>query len=132
MVTGGDEHAVRSIVGAFRAEGVSFLTPYGDDADEENRLETNTLVDISHEALIRCWDSLADERDGWLQREFKDGLNWRSLVVQAESFKDNPERVLSPARTEEVETWIQGLPSRRWCARLRRWLERGHVVGRGE
>ena len=30
-----------------------------------------TLIDISHEALIRCWLKIADDKDGWLQREFR-------------------------------------------------------------
>ena len=77
-VTGSDEYTLKEIIDQFRAEGVSFLTPYGDA-----QIELGTLIDISHEALIRCWRKIADTRDGWLQREFRDGLIWQSLRLQA-------------------------------------------------
>jgi hypothetical protein len=49
-VTGSDERTLRDILDRFRADGVSFLTPYGDVP-----IGPDTLIDISHEALIRCW-----------------------------------------------------------------------------
>src|SRR5262249_16665804 len=80
----------------------SFLRPYGTDPirpDEE--------VDISHEALIRCWQKIADRRDGWLQREFRDGLTWRSLLVAADDFERNPTNVLGPTATDDRENWLK-------------------------
>ena len=94
-VTGSDEPTLREIVDRFRAEGVSFLTPYGDAP-----IGPDTLIDISHEALIRCWHKIADEKEGWLQREFQDRLIWQSLRIQAGKFAENKEQVLSPAATE--------------------------------
>ena len=38
------------IVDAFRAPGVSFLTPF-----PPTPIDDKTVIDISHEALIRCW-----------------------------------------------------------------------------
>jgi energy-coupling factor transporter ATP-binding protein EcfA2 len=69
---------LRSLIEAFRKTGVSFLTPY-----PPAPLPENAIVDISHEALIRCWRRIADAGDGWLKREFDDGLAWRSLLVEA-------------------------------------------------
>ena len=96
---GGD--ALRRIVDGFRAEGVSFLRPYGTEpiADDEP-------MDISHEALIRCWRRIAGD-DGWLEREFRNGLVWRSLLVQADSFERDPSNVLSPATAEERNAWLR-------------------------
>ena len=111
-VTGGGEPRLRDIIDQFRKEGVSFLRPYGDEP-----IAPSTEIDISHEALIRCWQRLADKKDGWLQREFRDGLIWRTLLVQAESFAKDPTSVLSPARTEELERWVDTLPSKAWCQR---------------
>lgn len=101
-VAGGDEASVRRIIDAFRAEGVSFLRPYGADA-----IAPDEYVDISHEALIRYWRRIADPIDGWLIREFKNGLVWRSLLVQADSFDRNHSNVLSPATSEEREKWLK-------------------------
>jgi hypothetical protein len=110
-VTGADESTVRKVVDAFRAEGVSFLRPYGSEA-----VALDDYVDISHEALIRCWGQIADKRDGWLIREFKNGLVWRSLLVQTESFERDSSNVLSPATTEERKAWL-GRRNAAWSAR---------------
>ena len=121
-VTNADEAAVRAIVDAFRAEGISFLRPYliTPDGDEGHTapkgLELDDRIDISHEALIRCWDRLAEPVDGWLIREFKNGLVWRSLLVQAESFERNPSNVLSTATTLERVKWMERRNAA-WCAR---------------
>ena len=101
-VTGAAEPALRAVVGAFRVEGVSFLRPYG-----TAEIRDATVVDISHEALIRCWSKIADPRDGWLVREFRNGLIWRSLLVQADSFERDASNVLAPTTTDEREVWLR-------------------------
>jgi len=100
-VVGADEATVCRVIDAFRAEGVSFLTPYSGAP-----LKSNGLIDVSHEALLRCWDKLADPRDGWLVREARNGLVWRALLVQAESFERDSSNVLSASTTAEREQWI--------------------------
>ncbi|HEY1303296.1 MAG TPA: hypothetical protein VGF24_07085 [Vicinamibacterales bacterium] len=100
-VTGDDESTIRAVLDAFRAEGVSFVRPYINQP-----LAPDTRIDISHEALIRCWKRIADEKNGWLSHEFKEGLVWQSLLVQAESFEQDPSNVLSPATTEERAAWL--------------------------
>lgn len=101
-VVGADEAAVCRVIDAFRAEGVSFLTPYGSAP-----LKSNGLIDVSHEALLRCWNKLADPRDGWLVREARNGLVWRALLVQAESFERDSSNVLSASTTAEREQWMR-------------------------
>jgi hypothetical protein len=102
-ITGAAEAAVRGVVDAFRAEGVSFLRPYG-----VRPIALDDRIDISHEALIRRWPRIANPKDGWLIREFRDGLIWRALLVQSDSFERNPTNVLSAATTDEREGWLQG------------------------
>jgi hypothetical protein len=109
-VTGGDGPTLRDILDRFRADGVWFLTPYGDVA-----IGPDTLIDISHEALIRCWSKIAgdkDGKDGWLQREFRDGLAWKTLRMQAQTGE-----TLSAAATEARDAWLDTLPSHRWTER---------------
>ncbi|MEJ1963393.1 MAG: ATP-binding protein [Gammaproteobacteria bacterium] len=100
-IAGASPATVQRVIDAFRAEGISFLRPYGNAP-----MQDEDYVDISHEALIRCWKRIGDERTGWLTQEFKDGLIWRSLLVQAESFERDPSNVLSPATTEERRKWL--------------------------
>ena len=87
---------MRKIVEAFRAPGVSFMTPY-----PPAPLDPATEVEISHEALIRCWRRVSDKTDGWLKQEFDDGLAWRSLLIEASAFEKDPRRTLSFAATED-------------------------------
>jgi hypothetical protein len=100
-VTGADQPSLVRVVDRFRAADVSFLQPYGSEP-----LGPDSRIDISHEALIRCWSRIADAKDGWLAREFQDGLIWRSLVVQADSFDRDPSNILSPATALERRSWM--------------------------
>ena len=102
-VCGGFEDDARSILDAFRAEGVSFLTPYAPEP-----IEAKTVIDIGHEAVIRCWSKIAEPREGWLAKEFHDGRAWASLLVQAKRFGTTKSDLLSPASTEETQEWLLG------------------------
>jgi hypothetical protein len=106
-VTGSDERSLGDIIDHFRAEGISFLTPYGSAPIRWDR-----LIDISHEALIRSWGKIADEKDGWLQREFRDGLIWKTLRMQAQRGE-----TLSAVATETRDAWLGGLPAPAWAER---------------
>jgi hypothetical protein len=101
-VSGGSADALAHVIDTFRSERASFLTPYGDTP-----ITPATLIDISHEALIRSWPTIADRKVGWLTCEFQDGLIWRSLLVQAESYENNQSSVLSAATAEERATWLE-------------------------
>jgi formylglycine-generating enzyme required for sulfatase activity len=92
--------SLRGMIEVLRRDGVSFLTPY-----PPQPITDTTPIDIGHEALIRCWDRLSDPQNGWLKREFDDGLVWRSLLIEAKGFEHDRRRVLSPATTEERSGW---------------------------
>ncbi len=98
-VTATPQDTLVSVLNSFRAEGVSFITPYAPAPISED-----TVVDISHEALIRCWAEIADANTGWLQREFQDGLTWRTLLARA---RDGD--VLPPTVFEERKSWMKTL-----------------------
>ena len=101
-VTGAPLETVAKAVDLLRADGVSFLVPRPDQP-----LEPEVWIDIGHEALLRSWRALADPLDGWLVREFRNGLVWRSMLVQADSFERDADNVLSPATTEERQRWLK-------------------------
>lgn len=92
---------LRKIIDPFRADGVSFLTPYF-----PAEIDDKTVVDISHEALIRCWSRVADPQKGWLRREFQDGLIWRSLNNDAKEFQTDRKHILSPATAVQRIKWF--------------------------
>jgi len=92
---------LRGIIDVFRAEGVSLLTPF-----LPATIEDKTVIDISHEALIRCWNRIADPQNGWLRREFQDGLIWRSLLNDAKEFEIDRKHILAPAATTQRIRWL--------------------------
>ena len=101
-ITGTSVDTLNQVIAPFRADGVSLVRPLGTAP-----LTTEERIDISHEALIRSWRQLADPVDGWLLREFRNGLVWRALLVQADSFERDPANVLGPTTTDERLRWIE-------------------------
>jgi tetratricopeptide (TPR) repeat protein len=92
------EADVKWVVEVFRAPGRSFLTPFAGVP-----LDSHTIVDLSHESLMRCWTRLvawaAEERESaaiylriaqaatwwgessgglWIDPQLETGLQWRS------------------------------------------------------
>ena len=99
-VAGVPPSEVRPILDAYRAPGVSFLTPYTPQPIDEK-----TPIDISHEALIRCWREIGPGANAWLLREFRDGVAWRTLMLQAQNFAEGS-NFLSEAASEARAAWL--------------------------
>jgi DNA repair exonuclease SbcCD ATPase subunit len=62
--------------------------------------------------LIRWWQRIADPVHGWLQREFQDGLIWKTLRLQAQKGE-----TLRAAATADRDDWLKTLPSPAWSER---------------
>jgi hypothetical protein len=123
-VTGASMDILGPILNAFRSDGVSFVTPY--ESGNGAKLAAGDMIDVSHEALIRCWPRVAERAidpttgrpRGWLHREFQDGLIWRSLAVQAQAFLANEHACLDPATTEQRWPWFEKIRERpAWALR---------------
>ena len=106
-----DAQELKTIIDAFRQDGVSFLTP-----PQPAAIEDETSIDIGHEALIRCWKKISGEEDGWLKRETEDGIRWSLLLAEAKEFAANPKRVLSHAKVQDVKRWL-ATKAKPWCNR---------------
>ena len=70
----GERQAVRDVVDTFRAAGCNFLVPELDPKNPKP-LDDDTVIDISHESLIRQWGKLS----GWLEQEARAAQHWRRL-----------------------------------------------------
>ncbi len=78
-IAGVSEDEVERVVDRFREPGRSLLMPpYG------VRLESDTVVDISHESLMRIWDRLKR----WLDEESKASEMYVKLSEAAERFQE--------------------------------------------
>lgn len=100
--TGFGQPEIKQVIEAMRAETRFFLRP----GPPEN-IDDGTVIDVGHEALMRCWQRMADPKNGWLVEEFRSDLRWRSLLVQAEGFESNSSNVLPPTMTEERAGWLK-------------------------
>jgi hypothetical protein len=106
-----------AIVDGFRREGVSFLTPY---AEMGEAIEGETVIDISHEALIRAWPRMSDtaieaetaQPVGWVEREAQDVMLWRWLSVHALFFETNRKAYLDGATSERLGAWFERIRQR--------------------
>jgi tetratricopeptide (TPR) repeat protein len=144
-LTGRSADFVRPIVDRFRQEDCSFLFPppkgntnepnlaISNEIQPSEELCDDTMVDLSHEALIRRWTRISDRtRDnysggqrGWVYREQRDAELWRALGVQAEAWQSDPRAVLSEETTRRRKEWFELLPGdarRAWARRYARSL----------
>jgi hypothetical protein len=117
---GCDVGTARAILDVFRGDGCNLIMPLAPD-----ELTDDTIVSVSHEALLRQWKRVADPRFdestgrpiGLVFREFHDGLIWRALVVQADAYARDHESTLGPAATEQRLPWYQDIAERPGWAR---------------
>jgi tetratricopeptide (TPR) repeat protein len=72
-ICGSDDKSVRKIVNAYRAPDCNFLLP---EIDPQRPLDSATVIDISHESLIRQWKRLS----GWLAKETFAAQTWHRLI----------------------------------------------------
>jgi hypothetical protein len=76
------------ILRPFREEGTTFLSPFLAEGDDGRAvLPPDTVLDISHESLIRNWSRLS----AWARQEAQDVRVAQSFVQQASRWHDNAE-----------------------------------------
>lgn len=73
-ITGAEEKQIIDVIDVFRREGRSFLMPPSNVV-----LSADTLIDISHESLIRIWDRLKV----WVEEEAQSARIYRRLADTA-------------------------------------------------
>lgn len=106
----GDEANVRAVADAFRAPGCNFLAPEL-DPDHPKPLEAGTIIDISHESLIRQWRQLSE----WLEKEARAARQWRRLLDRFEDRQPLPDFELDNLRLWRAEE----RPNAAWARRYR-------------
>ena len=106
-VTGADQQEVKSVIETFRASGRSFLMPSFDTP-----LNADSIIDISHESLIRGWDSLRR----WVDEEAASAETYRRLAETAELFKVGEAGLWrDPADLQPVLKWRElTQPAKAW------------------
>ncbi|WP_417432937.1 hypothetical protein, partial [Hoeflea sp.] len=103
------EAEVRQIVEMFRRPDVNFLRP-----PPEEPLGPDTIIDISHESLIRQWLLLSD----WLQNEARGAAVIRRVAESQSRYASGEGELLSGLDLANIRSWWESdQPSPEWAAR---------------
>lgn len=100
---------VVEIIDEFRKPGRSFLMP-----PPGEKLTPDTLVDISHESLIRNWQRLKS----WVNEEARSAYTYRRVAETALLHQKNEAGLLQDPELQIALTWRQNTdPNKTWAAR---------------
>jgi tetratricopeptide (TPR) repeat protein/energy-coupling factor transporter ATP-binding protein EcfA2 len=108
-ITEATPEEVAAVVEVFRRQGRSFLMPPAGVA-----LEPDTVIDISHESLIRNWERLR----GWVKDEAEGARIYRRLADAAAAHRAGEGGVLDDVTLGWVNRWRERYrPNRAWGVR---------------
>jgi WD40 repeat protein len=100
---------VVEVVEVFRAPGLNFLTPRVGVP-----LEADTMLDVTHESLIRRWRRL----QAWVEDEARSAETYRRLEESARLYYQGQASLLVPPELVRVLDWrAKRRPSRAWARR---------------
>ena len=104
-----DPGEVAAVADRFRVSGVSFLTP-----PQPVPLAPDSVLDVSHESLIRVWASLA----AWVEEEAGRAAVYVRLKQAAELWKQGTAELWSGRQVSNAKAWAAAVrPTRAWALR---------------
>lgn len=104
-----DERAVIEVVERFRAPGRSFLTPLA-----RVPLSAASIVDLSHESLMRCWERLIE----WAEQERVAAVFYVRLAQAASWYEDGSAGLWRNPELELAVRWREdSAPTKAWAER---------------
>jgi Flp pilus assembly protein TadD len=104
-----DAGTAAAVVNAFRASGCNFLQPPSSEP-----LHDGTVVDISHESLIRQWSLLSE----WFEHEARSAQTWLRLISAEEHHARGEGDLLGGLDLANLEAWWQReKPNAAWAER---------------
>ena len=119
-ITGASLDDLRAALDPFRDDdlGRTFIVPFRCD---KPILDADTSIDITHEALIRCWPKL---RDVWAREEDDDRRMYTRLAMRAEDEGSRPQMFLEGGVLQRVsDWWKERKPNEAWAARYHRGFD---------
>ncbi|MCH8331188.1 MAG: ATP-binding protein, partial [Bacteroidetes bacterium] len=99
-----DISKVTQAIAVFRMQGNTLLKPFITDDPSTEKMDPDTVLDITHEALIRNWDLLKE----WADEEYDHYLNYLDFDKQLARWIANDrskEYVLAVGPLRYFETW---------------------------
>ena len=108
-ICGGEESHLRSVVDSFRKTGCTFLMPAG-----EREINLKSIIDISHESLMRVWRSLRN----WVDEEAQSAKIYRRLADTATLFKEDKAGLYRDPDLQIALSWREeNQPNKTWADR---------------
>lgn len=108
-ITGARAEELLPVVEAFRRKGRSFLSP-----PPEVPLDRHSLIDISHESLIRNWERLKE----WVEEETQSRRTYLRLSESARLYYQGSAAALRGPDLALALRWREGVkPNQAWAAR---------------
>jgi molybdopterin-guanine dinucleotide biosynthesis protein len=106
-----DGQSVRQVLNQFRQQGLSFLLP-----GPTQPLDDKTIIDISHESLMRVWRTLRH----WVEEEAEAARQLRLLAERAERYRAGEDSRLAQPALQIFVGWRQRQhPNEAWGRRYR-------------
>jgi len=110
------ENEVIAVVEVFRQPGRSFLAP-----SIEIQLESDTIIDVSHESLMRIWEKLKI----WVEEEVNSVKMYLRLAEAAEAFQKSRASLWRPPDLHLAVGWHKKQrPTLTWALRYEPTFER--------
>ncbi len=115
-ISGVSESEVINIIEKFRKPGRSLLMP-----PSNIPLRANTVVEISHESLMRIWDRLKN----WVEEEHESAQMYRRLSEAAAMYQIGRTGLWRPPDLQLALNWQKKqIPTRSWAQRYNPFFER--------
>lgn len=119
-----DFSEVAAIIEVFRKEGRTFLMP-----PPEIKLNKNSLIDISHESLIRKWERLKK----WVEEEGQSARTYRRLAEDALLHQQNKMGFWSDPELKDALEWRENFkPNETWAQLYKETGERQYKASFAE
>lgn len=118
-ITESTEEKIKNIVEVFRKKGRTFLTPA-----PGIELHSETMIDISHESLMRVWDKLKV----WVEEEAAAVKMYQRLSESADQFHQGKTGLWGPPDLQLAINWREKRhPNLAWASRFNPAFERTMV-----
>ncbi len=107
------------VINAFRSSGRSFITP-----GEGVEINGETVIDISHESIMRLWDRLSE----WVDKEAASVQMYLRLSEAAAMFQEGKTTLWRPPDLQLALNWRdENMPTLTWAERFNPAFERAMV-----
>ena len=109
--------AVASVLHVFRKQGHTFISPFVLDDNDKSTLAEDTILEITHESLIRNWDLLKE----WADEEHHNWHNFQDFNKQLQRWVNSEKSngyLLPIGPLTFFEKWYnKNKPNKYWLAR---------------